>query len=131
MIEVGYRAAEILAREGIEARVLSLRFAQPLDEKLLLETIRKTRQLFTIEEHNLTGGLGSKVLEFLERHGVAHEVSLHRFALPNEFIEQGSREFLLDRFGLSPEKVASEILRRIRASGAPISLSETPFLPEV
>ncbi len=116
MVEVAYRAAQILSGEGMEASVLSLRFAQPLDEKLLLETIRKNRILFTLEEHNLTGGFGSKVLEFLERRGVASEVFLHRFALPDEFIEQGSREFLLDRFGLSPEKVASQILRRMNAS---------------
>lgn len=116
MAEVAYRAAQLLSREGIEASVLSLRFAEPLDEKLLLETVRKNRMFFTLEEHNLTGGFGSKVLEFLERRGALSEVSLHRFALPDKFIEHGSREFLLDRFGLSPEKVASEIVRRMNAS---------------
>jgi 1-deoxy-D-xylulose-5-phosphate synthase len=58
MVEAAFRAAQILSGEGIEARVLNLRFARPLDEKLLLETIRKTRFLFTLEEHNLTGGFG-------------------------------------------------------------------------
>ena len=114
MVETAFRAAQILSGEGAEVRVVNMRFSQPLDEKLLLETARKTRFLFTLEEHNLAGGFGSKVLESLERHGMNSEVSTHRFALPNEFIEHGSREFLLDRFGLSPEKVASEILRRIK-----------------
>ncbi len=116
MVEVAWRAAEILSREGIETSVLNLRFAQPLDEKLLLETAQRSRFLFTLEEHNLTGGFGSKVLEFFEKQGLAGQVSLSRFALPDEFIEQGSREFLLDRFGLSPEKVASRILRQLKAS---------------
>jgi 1-deoxy-D-xylulose-5-phosphate synthase len=110
MVEVAFRAALILSREGVEAGVVNLRFAQPLDERLLLETAHKTKFLFTLEEHNLTGGFGSKVLDFFEQHGMGNEVSIRRFALPNEFIEQGSREFLLDRFGLSPEKIASRIL---------------------
>lgn len=116
MVETAWRTARLLAQDGVEARVVNLRFAQPLDEKLLLETIRKTRLIFTLEEHNLTGGFGSKVLEFFERRGLLPEANLHRFALPNEFIEHGSREVLLDLFGLSPEKVASEILRRLKAS---------------
>ncbi len=113
MVETAFQAAALLSREGIEARVLNMRFAQPLDEKLLLETARKTRFLFTLEEHNLTGGFGSKVLEFFERQGSLDEFVVHRFALPNEFIEHGSREFLLDHFGLSAEKVAHQILRRL------------------
>lgn len=116
LVETAARTAQLLARDGVEARVVSARFAQPLDEKLLLETVEKTRLLFTLEEHNLTGGFGSKVLEFFERHGLAGEVSIHRFGLPNEFIEHGSRESLLDGYGLSPGKVASEILIRTRAS---------------
>jgi len=112
MVEVGHRAASILAQEGVEARVVSMRFAQPLDERLLMDTAKKTKVLFTLEEHNLTGGFGAKVLEFFEREGALSEVLIHRFALPDEFIEHGSREFLLDRFGLSSEKVASQILRR-------------------
>ncbi len=112
MVETAHRAASLLAQEGIEAGVASLRFAQPLDEKLLLETARKTRVLFTLEEHNLTGGFGSKVLEFFERHGLLSEILIHRFALPDQFIEQGPREVLLDRWGLSPEKVAAEVVRQ-------------------
>ncbi len=115
MVETACHTAEILAQEGMEARVVNLRFAQPLDEKLLLETARKTKFIYTLEEHNLTGGFGSKILEFFERQGMAQEVLVQRFALPNEFIEHGSREFLLDRFGLSPEKIASQILRRHKA----------------
>lgn len=114
MAETACRAAEILAQDGIETRVVSMRFAQPLDEKLILETLGKTSLIFTLEEHNLMGGFGSKVLEFLERKKTGEEVSIHRFALPNKFIEHGSREYLLDQFGLSPGKVASYISARIK-----------------
>ncbi len=118
MIEPAFRAAQILAEEGIEARVASLRFAQPLDEKLLLETVRRARFIFTVEEHNLTGGFGSKVLEFFERHALIQDLSVHRFALPDTFIEHGSRESLLDDFGLSAKKIAMEILKRIHTGSS-------------
>ena len=127
MVETACRAASILAREGIEVRVVNLRFARPLDEKLVLETVRKTKFLFSLEEHNLTGGFGSKILEFFERQGILNEAVFHRFALPDEFIEHGSREFLLDRYGLSPEKAASEILRRLKFSSKE---SKEALLPE-
>jgi 1-deoxy-D-xylulose-5-phosphate synthase len=126
MVEVAYKASLILAQEGIEARIVNLRFARPLDEKLLLETAQKTKLLFSLEEHNLTGGFGSKILEFFERQGNLQEIFIHRFALPDEFIEHGSREFLLDRFGLSPEKVASQILRTVKETTLRSPQSGTP-----
>lgn len=124
MVETAFRAALLLAPEGIEARVVNMRFAQPLDEKLLLESARRTRFLFTLEEHNLTGGFGSKVLEFFERQGILNELTIHRFALPNEFIEHGPRDFLLDHFGLSPEKVARQIIRCLKAPALGLEVTE-------
>ena len=97
-----------MAEEGLEAAVCNLRFARPLDEKLILQVIQKTPVIFTAEEHVLTGGFGSKVMEFLERNNI-RDIQLKRFALPDEFIEQGSREKLLDHFGLSGEKMAKAI----------------------
>src|SRR3989338_4336385 len=113
MIAPSLECAELLAAEGIEATVCNLRFAQPLDEKLILEVVQKTPLVFTAEEHVLTGGFGSKILEFFERKEI-HDVRVKRFALPNEFIEHGSRDKLLDRFGLSSEKIAKAILETIK-----------------
>ncbi|MBI2166770.1 MAG: 1-deoxy-D-xylulose-5-phosphate synthase [Candidatus Omnitrophica bacterium] len=132
MVETACRAADLLAHEGVECRVINLRFARPLDEKLILETAQKTHFFFTLEEHNLTGGLGSKVLEFFERHGLAGEIQIHRFALPDQFIEHGPREILLDRFGLSPEKVAAEMLRGLRPAEVKFdAVSEPRLLPKL
>ncbi|MBI4357784.1 MAG: 1-deoxy-D-xylulose-5-phosphate synthase [Candidatus Omnitrophica bacterium] len=108
MVDSAFKCAELLAREGWEAMVCNLRFAQPLDEKLILEVLQKVQMVFTVEEHVFTGGFGSKVLEFFERKNI-QDVRVKRFALPNEFIEHGSREKLLDRFGLSPERLARQI----------------------
>ena len=113
MVEPSLRAVELLASQGLEATVCNLRFAQPLDEDLILQIVQKTPFIFTVEEHVLIGGFGSKILDFFERKEIS-DLHVKRFALPNEFIEHGSREHLLDRFGLSSEKMAKSILETMR-----------------
>lgn len=108
MVAPSLKAAELLARDGVEAMVCNLRFAQPLDEGLVLEAIAKTAHVFTVEEHVLSGGFGAKVLEFMERKGL-DGCSVKRIGLPDDFIEHGSREKLLDEYGLSGEKIAHTI----------------------
>ncbi len=110
MVETACKAHALLKEEGIHARVVNMRFAKPLDEKLILDSIQKTKGLITLEEHVLTGGFGSKVLEFLERQNL-FQVPFKRFALPDEFIEHGSRNAQLDEYGLSAEKVVAFVIK--------------------
>ena len=112
MVENACKAHALLKKEGVSARVVNMRFAKPLDEALILSSVQKTKYLFTIEEHVFTGGFGARVLEFLERRNIRN-IPLKRFALPEEFIEHGSREAQLDEFGLSPEKIAVAVLKEI------------------
>ena len=120
MVETALKTQELLKAQGVEIRVVNMRFAKPLDQTLLLESISKSKNIFTIEEHVLTGGFGSKVLEFLESQNIL-DVNLHRFALPDEFIEHGSRDKILDQLGLSAEKVAERVLSELRSEN-PVSL---------
>src|SRR3990167_4281268 len=113
MVSPSLEAAELLAADGVEAMVCNLRFAQPLDEGLILEAMTKTPFVFTVEEHVFTGGFGSKVLEFMERKG-AEGCHVRRLALPDEFIEHGSREKLLEANGLSGEKIAQTIHQTLK-----------------
>ena len=122
MLVTALKAQELLKKEaGLELRVVNMRFAKPLDEKIILDSLSKSRYLFTLEEHVITGGFGTKVLECLERKKVTDAV-VHRFALPEQFIIHGSRDRLLDQFGLSPEKVVEQVAKTIRAEN-PIQLS--------
>ena len=112
MVEAACKARALLEKEGVSARVVNMRFARPLDEQLILDSAQKTKCLFTLEEHVGTGGFGSKVLEFLEEKSMCH-IPVKRFALPDEFIEHGSRDAQLDEFGLSPEKISAAILKEL------------------
>lgn len=61
MVNVALQAAERLAREGIGAEVLDLRTLIPLDERTILESVKKTGRLVTVEEGHLTGGTGAEI----------------------------------------------------------------------
>ena len=113
MVAPAYQAAAILRKKGISAAVYNMRFAQPLDEQIVREAIQKARLVMTAEEHVLMGGFGSKVLELAERLHLSN-ARIIRLALPNEFIEHGSREALLDEFGLSPERIAATAVDSLR-----------------
>ena len=112
MVEAACKAHALLEKEGVSARVVNMRFARPLDEQLILDSAQKTKHLFTLEEHVGAGGFGSKVLEFMEEKNIRH-VPLKRLALPDEFIEHGSRDAQLDEFGLSPEKITAAVLKEL------------------
>ncbi len=119
MLDSALQAAELLKEEGLELRVVNMRFARPLDESLILESLQKSPYLFTLEEHVLTGGFGSKVLEFLESRGIAG-ANVTRFALPDRFIEHGSQTALLQEFGLSPDRIAERIRQELKLKKPPL-----------
>jgi len=113
MVPAALKAAEILREQGVEMRVANMRFAKPLDEKLILDSLEKTKALFTLEEHVFSGGFGARVLEFLEGSGQSN-AWVRRLALPDEFIEHGNRNALLDQWGLSPEKIAARVIQELK-----------------
>ena len=98
------QAAELLAADGIECSVINARFAKPLDSELILEAARRCKRVVTIEDHVLMGGFGSAVLEMLQDHGC--RVPVLRLGIPDEFIQHGKREKLLELLGLDGAGVA-------------------------
>ncbi len=116
MTQVCLAAAELLAREGIQAAVVNPRFVKPLDAELLTRVGRQVGAVVTVEEAYLAGGFGSAVLELFAEHGLS--VPVKRIGLPDEFVEHGAPAHLLDRYGLTPEGVAEgarELVLRIRS----------------
>jgi transketolase len=101
------KAAEMLAAEGIEAGVLHLHTVKPLDEEAVLAWAARAGLLLTVEEHVLTGGLGSAVLELLADR-LARPPRVKRLGLPDRFTERyGSQDELLRHYGLQPEQIAA------------------------
>lgn len=102
-------AAELLAGEGIDAGVLHLHTVKPLDEAAVLAWAGRARLLVTVEEHVLSGGLGSAVLELLADR-LDRLPRLKRLGLPDAFPENyGSQDELLKHFGLQPAQIAAAV----------------------
>lgn len=96
-----------LKHEHIDAMVCNMRFVKPLDYELLLRIGKKIKRIITIEEHVITGGFGSAILEFFALQGM-HDVVVKVCAFPDFFIEHGSRSVLCDRYDLTPEKITEK-----------------------
>lgn len=95
-------AAEILATEGISARVVSMPTVKPLDTDAVLAAARETKGIVTAEESTTAGGLGGAVAETVVQH---HPTRVTILGI-GEFAPTGSAGYLLDRYGMAPEGIA-------------------------
>ena len=107
-IEVGYalEAAENLAKENIQVRVVDMFTIKPLDQELVIRCARETGAILTAENHNIYGGLGSAVAEVLAENCHA---AFSRVGVPDTFGEVGNKKFLADKFGISAEYIEKAV----------------------
>jgi len=108
-----YEAAELLAREGIKARVLSMHTVKPIDREAILAAARETGAVVTVEEHTICGGLGGAVAEVLAEAAVG--IPFKMIGLPDTYVHLvGTHDWLLDYYGFSPESIASTVRQLVR-----------------
>jgi len=100
--------AKLLDSIGDEVGVVNCRFVKPLDESMLTEILRSAEHIVTLEEGCLPGGFGSAVSRFA--HEMPNQARFLHIGLPDAFVEHGKRSLLLERAGLSIERVYARIL---------------------
>jgi transketolase len=103
-------AADRLAGGGIRADVLEVSTVKPIDEAALVNSVRKTGRVLTVEEHSVIGGLGSAVAETLGRLAPAPMDSI---GVPDRFPESGPYLELLRKFGISTDEIESRARRLV------------------
>jgi 1-deoxy-D-xylulose-5-phosphate synthase len=103
-------AAEQLAADGIDAAVVSLRFAKPLDAERILALAARTPRILTVEEHAVAGGVGSAVGELLAERGARAELEM--LGVPDEWVDHGAQKAWRHRFGLDAAGIAAAVRRR-------------------
>lgn len=103
-------AADLLAKSGIEARVLSMSTVKPLDRESIVNAARETGAIVTAEEALAAGGLGGAVAEVL---AVEHPTPMRIVGVPDIFAPTGTAEFLLGHFGISAEGISKAALEVI------------------
>ena len=102
MVMPAYEALNLLAKEGFNGTLVNARFVKPLDRQLFKKICSGSKRIFTVEEGVIDAGFGSAISE-------ATGVPVIRLGLPCEFIAHGKREILLDKYGLTAEKIAATI----------------------
>lgn len=100
-------AAEDLAREGIEARVIDMASLKPIDAQLILESAATTGAIVTAENHNIIGGLGSAVAEVLVDEGIG--LPFKRVGVQDRFCEGGTTPYLMNKFGLDAPAIVQAV----------------------
>lgn len=104
MVSRALQAAESLAQEGIEARVLDMHTVKPIDRQAVIAAARETGAIVTAEEHLAAGGMGSQVAR------VAAEncpVPVKIVAIEDTYAQSGKPEELLEEYGLTAERIVA------------------------
>jgi transketolase len=103
-------AADILKEKGIHAEVINIHTIKPLDTQAILDSVKKTKCLVSAEEHQINGGLGDSIAQFLATY----------MPLPQEFVgvndsfgESGKPADLMDKYGLNAASIVIKALKAI------------------
>jgi len=106
------RAYETYKELDKEVNILDLRFVKPLDEELLKEFSQKTKYWFIFSDSAKSGGVGSAILEFLEKENIK-DIRLISFEYEDEFITHGKTIDVENSLELLPEQLAKKVLKEI------------------
>ncbi len=103
-------AAKILNQSGINAEVINIHTIKPLDERIILDSVKKTRCIVSAEEHNFLGGLGESIARVLSQN----------LPLPQEFVatkdtfgESGTPAELMEKYGLNANSIVEKAKKLI------------------
>jgi transketolase len=111
-------AVEILAKDGIQCRVLQVSTLKPIDAEAIGQASEETGALDTVEEHNIIGGLGSAVAEVLV---TSQPAPMERVGIADTFAESGDYGQLLDKYGMAVKDIIAAVRRvlerKLRKSG--------------
>ncbi|MHC8609161.1 transketolase family protein [Paenarthrobacter ureafaciens] len=100
-------SAGLLTEQGLEVRVVHLPCLKPVDEAALLSALSGPAPIFTIEEHSVIGGLGGLVSELVTSTTLGKTVT--RLGLADSWSESAPNAYLLDKYGLSAQRVAEQV----------------------
>ena len=107
-LEVSFalEAAQMLEKDGIDARVINIHTIKPIDEEIIVKAAKETKKIFTVEEHSIIGGLGSAVCDVVCEKQPA---PVYRIGMRDRFGESGPAMELLHKYELDAEGIYNQI----------------------
>ncbi|MCX6811083.1 MAG: hypothetical protein NT039_00050 [Candidatus Berkelbacteria bacterium] len=99
-------ATQELEKEGINITVINNSAIKPLDKELILLWAKKSKAIITLEEHQIAGGMGSAMAEFLSEN---YPIPIHFMGINDTFGESGEAEELIQKYRLSKEAIKEKV----------------------
>ncbi len=109
MVSAAYEAAEMLATEGIDAKVIDIHTIKPIDEEMIIKAAQETGAIVTAEEHGVIGGLGDAVAQVVVKN---HPCRMAMIGQQDTYGESGKPDQLLAKYHMTAEDIA-EAVRKI------------------
>lgn len=108
MVARAMKLADKLEKEGIQAEVVNARFLKPIDKETMKKSIEKTKNVVTIEDGTIINGLATAIEEIIVEEKLEN-VTIQKYAYPDEFIKHGGVEELEKIYGLDEEGIFEKI----------------------
>lgn len=106
MVNEAIMAAETLAAEGIDARIIDIHTIKPLDEEIIIKAAQETKAIVTAEEHSVIGGLGSAVAEVVVKNA---PVKMAMVGQKDTFGESGKPDQLKEKYGMTAADIVATV----------------------
>lgn len=106
------QAAKQLAEQGLDIGVIDMHTIKPIDKEAIVEAAKRTGKIITVEDHNIVGGLGSRVADVLLEEGVC--AKLKKVGIPDTFAEIGYPEELYPYYHMDVEGIKNTVLEFLK-----------------
>lgn len=110
MVDTALEAKDLLAAEGINAKIVNIHTLKPLDNELLIQCAKETGAIVTVEEHSVIGGLGSAVAEVIAEE---YPVPVVKLGVNDVFGQSGTPAELLKGYGLTAEGIVEKVKKAL------------------
>ena len=112
MLHTGLEVSKELKNKGISVRLISMHTIKPFDSEAIIDSAKKTKAIFSLEEHSIIGGLGSAVSEVLAENKIS--TRFKRLGVPDRFTKEiGDQEYMRKVNGLSIDSIVEVILKSL------------------
>ena len=113
MLYSACEVSKVLIQKGLSVRVVSMYTIKPFDSSIVISSAKKTRAIFSLEEHSIVGGLGSAVSEVLAENSI--NTKFKRLGVPDRFTKIiGNQEFMREANNLSVDQIVNTILQFVK-----------------
>ena len=112
MVHQSLEAAKILEKKNLSSKVFNMHTIKPIDAESINDACSFSKLLVSVEEHNIIGGLGSAVAEHLVKNNKSPK--LLTIGINDQYSKGGTYKFLQEKHGLTPDKIASNIIKNLK-----------------